>query len=164
MHYGQIRRYDIANGIGIRSTIFVTGCTRKCPECFNTEYQDFNAGKEWTDKETELIISYLKDPNVEGLTLLGGEPMQNTEGLVEIVKAIKKEVNKSVWVYSGYKWEEILQDPDKKALLEICDVLVDGPFIIALRDMRLHFRGSSNQRIIDIQESLKQGKIVLYDF
>ena len=164
MHYGQIRRYDIANGIGIRSTIFVTGCTRKCPECFNTEYQDFNAGKEWTDKETELIISYLKDPNVEGLTLLGGEPMQNTEGLVEIVKAIKKEVDKSVWVYSGYKWEEILQDPDKKALLEICDVLVDGPFIIALRDMRLRFRGSSNQRIIDIQESLKQDKIVLYEF
>lgn len=164
MHYGQIRRYDIANGIGIRSTIFVTGCTRKCPECFNTEYQDFNAGKEWTDKETELIISYLKDPNVEGLTLLGGEPMQNTEGLVEIVKAIKKEVDKSVWVYSGYKWEEILQDSDKKALLEICDVLVDGPFIIALRDMRLRFRGSSNQRIIDIQESLKQGKIVLYEF
>ena len=143
MHYGQIRRYDIANGIGIRSTIFVTGCTRKCPECFNTEYQDFNAGKEWTDKETELIISYLKDPNVEGLTLLGGEPMQNIEGLVEIIKAIKKEVYKSVWVYSGYKWEEILQDPDKKALLEICDVLVDGPFIIALRDMRLRFRGSS---------------------
>lgn len=164
MHYGQIRRYDIANGIGIRSTIFVTGCTRKCPECFNTEYQDFNAGKEWTDKETELIISYLKDPNVEGLTLLGGEPMQNTEGLVEIVKAIKKEVDKSVWVYSGYKWEEILQDPNKKALLEICDVLVDGPFIIALRDMRLRFRGSSNQRIIDIQESLKQDKIVLYEF
>lgn len=164
MHYGQIRRYDIANGIGIRSTIFVTGCTRKCPECFNTEYQDFNAGKEWTDKETELIISYLKDPNVEGLTLLGGEPMQNAEGLVEIVKAIKKEVNKSIWVYSGYKWEEILQDPNKKALLEICDVLVDGPFIIALRDMRLRFRGSSNQRIIDIQESLKQGKIVLYEF
>ena len=164
MHYGQIRRYDIANGIGIRSTIFVTGCTRKCPECFNTEYQDFNAGKEWTNKETELIISYLKDPNVEGLTLLGGEPMQNTEGLVEIVKAIKKEVDKSVWVYSGYKWEEILQDPNKKALLEICDVLVDGPFIIALRDMRLRFRGSSNQRIIDIQESLKQDKIVLYEF
>lgn len=162
MRYGQIRRYDIANGIGIRSSIFVTGCTRRCPECFNEEYQDFQAGKLWTDEETRLVIQYVSDPNVEGLTLLGGEPMQNAPGLTAVVKAVKAAVHKSVWVYSGYHWEEILSDPEKKALLAECDVLVDGPFVNALRDPRLRFRGSSNQRVIDIQRSLTAGEIVLY--
>lgn len=162
MRYGQIRRYDIANGAGIRTTVFVTGCTRHCPNCFNIEYQDFNAGQEWTDKETKQVIEYLKDSNVAGLTLLGGEPMQNTEGLVKLVREIKKEVQKNIWVWSGYLWEEIIEDPKKKELLEECDVLVDGPFIDALKDPALWFRGSSNQRVIDIKESLKAGKVVLY--
>lgn len=162
MRYGQIRRYDIANGVGIRSSIFVTGCTHHCPECFNLEYQDFNAGKLWTDKETALIIKYLQDENVEGLTLIGGEPMQNTDGLIPLVKTIKKEVHKNIWVYSGYTWEEILADPSRTALLKECDVLVDGRFVNALKDPMLRFRGSSNQRVIDIQKSLAAGKIVLY--
>ncbi len=162
MRYGQIRRYDIANGVGIRTSIFVTGCTRHCPECFNVEYQDFSAGTLWTEKETEQVIRYMKDDNVAGLTLLGGEPMQNAEGLTDVVRAVKKEVPKSVWVYSGYQWDEILADPVKRALLEECDVLVDGPFINALKDPMLRFRGSSNQRVIDIQKSLAAGEIVLY--
>lgn len=162
MRYGQIRRYDIANGVGIRSSIFVTGCTHHCPECFNLEYQDFNAGKLWTEKETALIIKYLKDENVEGLTLIGGEPMQNTDGLIPLVQTIKKEVHKNIWVYSGYTWEEILADPKRTALLKECDVLVDGRFVNALKDPMLRFRGSSNQRVIDIQKSLAAGKIVLY--
>lgn len=162
MRYGQIRRYDIANGVGIRSSVFVTGCTRHCPECFNTEYQDFNAGKPWTEAETKLVIQYVSDPNVEGLTLLGGEPMQNTEGLAALAKAVKEATHKTIWVYSGYLWEEILQDPAKKALLTECDVLVDGPFVNALRDPKLRFRGSANQRVIDIQQSLAAGKIILY--
>lgn len=161
MRYGQIRQYDIANGEGIRSTIFVTGCTRHCPECFNEEYQDFHAGKPWTQKETDQIITWLKDPNVEGLTLLGGEPMENAEGLTDVVRQVKGAVKKTVWVYSGFKWDEILQDPKKKALLTLCDVLVDGPFINALRDPKLRFRGSKNQRVINIPESLKEGKVIL---
>ena len=162
MNYGQIRKYDIANGVGIRTSIFVTGCTRHCPDCFNEEYQDFHAGKPWTDAETALVISYLKDDNVEGLTLLGGEPMQNAKGLAEVVRAAKAAVGKSTWVYSGYLWEEILADPEKKELLETCDVLVDGPFVAALKNPRLRFRGSANQRVIDIQKSLVAGEIVLY--
>ena len=126
------------------------------------EYQDFNAGNLWTEKETAQVIAYMKDDNVAGLTLLGGEPMQNVEGLTDVVRAVKKEVPKSIWVYSGYQWDEILADPVKRALLEECDVLVDGPFINALKDPMLRFRGSSNQRVIDIQKSLSAGKIILY--
>lgn len=162
MRYGQIRQYDIANGSGIRSTIFVTGCRRACPECFNKEYQNFQAGRLWTDKETKQIIAWLQDSNVAGLTLLGGEPMENAADLAEVVKAVRAEISKSVWVYSGYLWEEILRDPEKKALLELCDVLVDGPFVNALKDPRLRFRGSSNQRVIAVAESLRQGRVVLY--
>lgn len=161
MRYGQIRRYDIANGVGIRTSIFVTGCTHHCPECFNEEYQDFNAGNLWTEKETEQVVQYVKDPNVAGLTLLGGEPMQNTDGLIPVVEAVKKETGKSVWCYSGYRLEEILADEKRTALLKLCDVLVDGRFVLALRDPMLRFRGSKNQRVLDIQETLKKGEPVL---
>lgn len=162
MRYGQIRRYDIANGVGIRTSIFVTGCTLHCPECFNEAYQDFNAGDLWTEAETEQVIRYMEDDNVSGLTILGGEPMQNAEGLLPVVRAVKERVKKSIWVYSGYPWDMILADPTKKALLAECDVLVDGPFVAALRDPMLRFRGSSNQRVIDIPQSLAQGEVVLY--
>lgn len=114
MRYGQIRRYDIANGVGIRTSIFVTGCTHHCPECFNEEYQDFNAGSLWTEAETEKVIKYLEDKQVEGLTLLGGEPFQNAQELAEIVKEIKEHSDKSIWVYSGYIYEQIIKDPVKK--------------------------------------------------
>ena len=90
MRYGQTRQYDIANGEGIRTSIFVTGCTHCCYNCFNEEYQDFNAGQEWTDKETQLVVSYVKDPNCAGLTLLGGEPFQNVDGMLAIVKAVRE--------------------------------------------------------------------------
>lgn len=162
MRYGQIRRYDIANGVGIRTSIFVTGCTLKCPECFNVEYQDFNAGHVWTDKETAQVIQYMKDDNVSGLSILGGEPMQNAEGLLAVVRAVKDQVKKSIWVYSGYRWEMILADPVRRAFLSECDVLVDGPFVAALRDPMLRFRGSANQRVIDIPKSLAAGEVVLY--
>lgn len=161
MRYGQIRKYDIANGEGIRTSIFVTGCTHKCPECFNGEYQDFSHGSLWTDETTDQVISYLKDDSVEGLTLLGGEPMQNL-ALIDIVRRIKNEVDKSIWIYSGYTFEQILEDPRKLDLLRECDILVDGLFINELKDLKLSFRGSSNQRIIDIKESLKEKKPVIY--
>lgn len=162
MRYGQIRQYDIANGPGIRATVFVTGCSRRCVNCFNEEYQDFAAGSEWTAAETERLISYLQDDTNGGLTLLGGEPMENAEDLLELVLAVRRAVpEKSIWVYSGFLYEEILAHPARKALLEACDVLVDGPFVDDLKDPGLYFRGSSNQRIIDVAKSREAGKAVL---
>ena len=162
MRYGQIRQYDIANGPGIRATVFVTGCSRHCVNCFNEEYQDFNAGSEWTAAETERLISYLQDDTNSGLTLLGGEPMENAEDLLELVQAVRRAVpGKSIWVYSGFLYEEILAQPARTALLAACDVLVDGPFVDALKDPGLYFRGSSNQRVIDVAKSREAGKAVL---
>ena len=162
MRYGQIRKYDIANGEGIRSTVFVTGCTHGCYNCFNEEYQDFNAGEVWTEKETELLIEYLQDPRVSGLTLLGGEPFQNVEGLLPVVKKIRQCSDKSIWVYSGYTLEEILLCERRKELLSYCDVLIDGRFMDELKDPSLKFRGSKNQRILNGQESLRTGKAVFF--
>lgn len=162
MRYGQIRQYDIANGRGIRVSIFVTGCTHHCPDCFNEEYQDFKAGELWTQEETGLVIKYLKDPNVDGLTLLGGEPMQNLE-LVSIIREIKEQVDKPVWIYSGYTFEQIIADSKKLELLKEGQVLVDGLFQKDLKDLKLKFRGSSNQRIIDIQKSIEENRVVLWD-
>lgn len=162
MRYGQIRQYDIANGPGIRATVFVTGCSRHCVNCFNEEYQDFRAGSEWTDADTARLISYLLDDTNSGLTLLGGEPMENAEDLLALVQAVRRAVpEKSIWVYSGFLYEEIIAQPDRKALLDACDVLVDGPFIDALKDPGLYFRGSSNQRIIDIAKSREAETAVL---
>lgn len=162
MRYAQIRKYDVANGEGIRTSIFVTGCTHKCPFCFNESYQDFSFGEIWTKVQTELVIKYLKDDAVSGLTLLGGEPMQNT-WLTEVIREIKKEINKSIWVYSGYTYEQIIEDGKRKELLLECDVLVDGLYINELRDLKLKFRGSSNQRIIDIQKSIKENRAILIE-
>lgn len=160
MRYGQIRKYDVANGPGIRCSFFVTGCRHKCPECFNQEYQDFNYGKIWTEEETATIINYLQLNEVEGLTILGGEPFQNTSDLINIVEKIREESQKNIWIYSGYTYEQILADPLKKKLLSLCDVLVDGLFIKNLKNLRLKFRGSSNQRIIDIKKSLQENRVL----
>lgn len=162
MRYGQIRKYDVANGEGIRTVIFVTGCTHNCKNCFNRDYMDFNFGDEWTNNETSKVISYLQDENVSGLTLLGGEPMQNLE-LIEVLKEIKKHVNKSIWIYSGYTFDEIMENKKRVELLKECDILVDGRFVDELKDLRLKFRGSSNQRIIDIRKTLEKNEIVIYE-
>lgn len=162
MNYGQIRKLDIANGNGIRTSIFVTGCTHKCFNCFNEEYQDPKAGKPWTDKETEEVLNYVSDPNVAGLTLLGGEPFQNVDGLLPVVTKVREKVpNKDIWAYSGYTWDQLVDCPTKRQLLEQCDILVDGKFVDALKDPSLRFRGSKNQRIIDVKKSLAQGEVVI---
>ncbi|MET3617254.1 anaerobic ribonucleoside-triphosphate reductase activating protein [Peptoniphilus olsenii] len=160
MRYAQIRKYDVANGPGIRTTIFVTGCTHNCKNCFNKEYQDFNFGYEWTKNETEKIIKYLNLDEVKGLTILGGEPFQNVDDLYKVVKDIRKKTCKDIWIYSGYTWEQLTKEESKIELLKLCDALVDGPFIENLKDLTLKFRGSSNQRIIDIKKSLKENKII----
>lgn len=165
MRYGQIRNYDIANGPGIRTTIFVTGCTHRCKGCFNELYMDFNYGNLWTDTQTELIIKCLKDPSISGLTVLGGEPMQNAEGLIPVLTKVRESIGrgseKTIWLYSGYTFEEILADEKKVSLLSLCDVLVDGRFVEELKNPRLKFRGSENQRVINVGESLKIGDVVL---
>ncbi len=163
MRYGQIRKYDVANGPGIRSTIFVTGCTHNCKNCFNKEYQDFDYGDVWTSKETKEVIDYLKLNEVNGLTVLGGEPFQNEKDLYKIIKEIQKEISKDIWIFSGYTFDQIIEDENKKKLLELCDVLVDGPFIEDLKNLKLKFRGSSNQRIIDIKKSFKENQVIELD-
>lgn len=162
MRYGQIRQYDVANGEGIRTSIFVTGCTHCCYNCFNEEYQDFNTGKLWTQAETDLVVSYVKDSNCAGLTLLGGEPFQNVQGLLPVVRAVRAAApEKKIWAYSGYELDDILEDELRSALLKEIDILVDGRFVDELKDPRLRFRGSSNQRIIDVKKTLEACEVVL---
>lgn len=162
MYYAQMRKFDIANGLGIRSSLFVSGCRHHCPGCFNEDYQDFKYGKPWDEAAEELFMSYVKDPNVHGVSILGGEPMQQDASLKNLLKRIKEETGKSIWIYSGDVFENLLNHPEQKEVLQYCDVLVDGPFVEALKDLRLQFKGSSNQRIIDVQQSLQSGQIVLF--
>ena len=170
MNYSTIKFNDIANGEGIRTSLFVSGCTHHCKHCFNPETWDFNYGKVF-DKETEdKIILSLAPDYVNGLTLLGGEPMEpaNQKGLLPFVKRIKEMYpNKTIWCYTGYLFDEELLRPSRARapwtdeFLTYIDILVDGEFKIDLKDITLRFKGSSNQRIIDVQQSLKQNKVIL---
>lgn len=163
MRYGQIRKYDVANGPGIRTSFFVTGCDANCKNCFNEDYMSFSFGDLWTKDQTNEVIEYLKLDEVEGLTILGGEPFENTSDLLDIVEKIRKNANKSIWIYSGFLFEVLSKIPQARKLLSLCDVLVDGLFVEEKKDLRLKFRGSSNQRIIDIQKSLEENDIVLVE-
>ncbi|WP_276861887.1 anaerobic ribonucleoside-triphosphate reductase activating protein [Anaerococcus tetradius] len=161
MRYGQIRKYDIANGPGIRTSFFLTGCDRNCKNCFNREYMDFNFGKIWDEEALKEVLSYLKLDQIEGLTILGGEPLENPLGLLQALKDIRKEIDKSIWLYSGFKYEVLYNINIAREILKLVDVLVDGEFVEELKDLSLDFRGSSNQRIIDVKASLNKNKIIL---
>ncbi|WP_394023184.1 anaerobic ribonucleoside-triphosphate reductase activating protein [Anaerococcus martiniensis] len=161
MNYGQIRKYDIANGPGIRTSIFVTGCKLNCKNCFNKEYQDPNFGQTWTQKTTNQVINYLKSDEISGLSILGGEPFESANDLINILNDIKNKINKNIWIYSGHTFEYLMKNPVYKQLLEKVDVLVDGPFIESKKDLKLKFRGSSNQRIIDVKSSLINDKAII---
>lgn len=171
MHYADIKYFDIANGPGVRTTLFVSGCTHHCKNCFQPETWNFNFGIPFTKETEEEIIESLKHPNVQGLTLLGGEPLepQNTAALLPFVKKVKTECpTKDIWCFTGDVLEELLNNPnrcndDTEKLLSYIDVLVDGPYIEDLHDITLRFRGSSNQRIIDLPQTLKQGHTVLWE-
>lgn len=158
MRYAQIRPLDVANGEGIRVSFFVTGCRFNCPGCFNKAYQDFTYGQVWTDAQTQEVIDALKAPYIQGLSVLGGEPFQNTEDLLPVLKNIRSSMREeqNIWIYSGYTFEELMEDDLKKEMLSLCDVLVDGLFVLALKDLRLKFRGSSNQRIIDLKKTFEK--------
>ena len=172
MYYAEIKTCDIANGPGIRVTLFVSGCTHRCQNCFNEETWDFKYGSLFTaDTENELINA-LRPAYVKGLTLLGGEPLErsNQQGLLPFIRRVKKELpEKDIWCYTGYIFErDILEKmcaewEETKELLSYIDVLVDGEFVQALKDLGLRFRGSSNQRIINLPESLRTGETVLWE-
>ncbi len=160
MRYGQIRKFDIANGPGIRTSVFVVGCSLKCPGCFNVEYQSWQAGKEWTKKEEEKVLKHLCLPYVSGLSILGGEPLEQDESLLDFLKTVKKKVKKSVWMWSGFCYENL--NEKQREVIKYVDVLVDGPFIEKNKDLRLQFKGSTNQRIIDLNETRKKTKLQLW--
>lgn len=165
MNYGQIREYDIANGLGIRATLFVTGCSHHCKGCFNQEYWSHAAGKKFTRDVATQLKDYLKHPQVAGLTILGGEPFENVEDLCNFIDSIKNEnwfKNKDIWCYSGYTLDQIINDELKTQLLKRIDVLVDGKFVEELKDPSLKFRGSSNQNIYKIKYDGKTIKVDEY--
>ena len=165
MRITQIRKTDVANGTGIRVTIFVAGCTHRCAGCFNREYFSFEAGELVTEEMMDQIVSLSQKDYIEGLSVLGGEPLQQVfdKTLVTLLKRFKQEVGKSVWLYTGYTYEEAIQRQERLDILSYCDVLVDGKFEITQKDLRLKFRGSRNQRIIDVQRSLNEQGVILYE-
>ncbi len=172
MRYGTVKKADIANGLGVRVSLFVSGCRHHCKGCFQPETWDFNYGEEYTDAVKEDILSEFERPYYRGLTVLGGEPMEpeNQPYVLELLREFKKRFpDKDVWIYSGYTFEDdILAGKlgDKAItdeLISYVDVLVDGEFVQAEKDITLKFRGSRNQRLIDVKKSLKEGKTVLLE-
>ena len=166
LYYVDIKYPDVANGIGVRVSLFVSGCRKYCPECFNKEAWDFKYGKPFTDKEITFIESKLQLPQVRGLSLLGGEPMEieNVTELLPLCEYLKSTyTNKDIWCYTGYTIEELLNRNNiaTKEILKYIDILVDGDYQKDKHDLSLRFRGSSNQRIIDIKKTFKQRDIVL---
>lgn len=173
MNYGEIKYCDIANGTGCRVSLFVSGCTHHCKGCFNAQTWDFSFGEPFTESTENRIIELLKPDYIRGLSLLGGEPFEpeNQKVLLPFLKKVKNVYpNKTIWCYSGYLFEEIAGEKQSRAnsdiakeMLSLVDVLVDGEFVESLKDIRLKFCGSRNQRIIDVQKSLKSGVISLFE-
>ncbi len=172
MNYGTIKNCDIANGVGVRVSLFVSGCTHHCKECFQPETWDFAYGQPYTQETEDELLRLLAPSYIDGLSLLGGEPMepQNQRELVKLLRRVKRELpEKNVWCYSGYTLETDLLRPSRARcevtdeLLSMIDVLVDGEFVLAKKNISLSFRGSENQRIIDVQKSLQSGRTVVLD-
>lgn len=170
MNYCELKLNDVANGPGIRVSLFVSGCTHRCKDCFNQESWDFNAGRKFTEKTKQIILDALKPDYINGLTILGGEPFEriNQKGLLELLKKVKEVYpKKDIWCFTGYlydtdiigrmykEWEETPK------LLSMIDVLIDGPFIAEQKNLMLKFKGSENQRTIDVKKSLEQNETVL---
>ena len=169
MHYGEIKNCDIANGEGVRVTLFVSGCTHHCEGCFNPETWDFQYGKPFGPEQEEEVLSALARPYIHGLSLLGGEPMApaNQPEVLSLVRRVRQELpGRDIWCYTGYLYEELAAGrvgPLDRELLHELDVLVDGPFLLEQKDIRLRFRGSANQRILDVPRSLAAGEALWWD-
>ena len=169
MNYATIKNCDIANGPGVRVSLFVSGCTHRCKGCFNKVAWDFAYGEPFTEAVMDSIVDMLRPSYIRGLTLLGGEPFepQNQGAVVELLRKIKKELpEKSIWAFSGYLFDkDILSGRigDCSEYLSYLDVLVDGPFVESRKNLSLRFRGSENQRLIDVPASLASGEVVLWE-
>lgn len=168
MNYATIKNCDIANGPGVRVSLFVSGCTHRCPGCFNEVAWDFDYGNPFTEETVESILAMLRPAHIRGLTLLGGEPFepQNQETIVGLLRRVKQELpEKSIWAFSGYLFDkDILSGRlgDATEYISYLDVLVDGPFVEAKKNLTLRFRGSENQRLIDVKKSLAAGEVILW--
>lgn len=172
MNYATIKPYDVANGPGVRVSLFVSGCTHACKGCFNQEAWDFNYGSKFTNETITQILSYLEPTYIRGLTLLGGEPLEltNQQGLLPLLREVKRLYpNKDIWCYTGYMFDrDILngmcnKQEETKEILSYLDVLVDGEFILEQKNLNLRFKGSENQRIIKVKESLHQNRILCWE-
>lgn len=164
MNYIKVTKNDIANGEGIGVALWVSGCTCHCYNCHNPQTWDFNSGVPFTEETMQEILIALDRPYISRLTLSGGHPLepQNAPEILKIVKRVRMVFpNKNIWIYSGYTWEHIMQGELLAGIMKYTDVLVDGEFVEELKDISLPFRGSSNQRIINVQESLKQNKVII---
>lgn len=163
MRYAQIRSMDISDGEGVGVSLFVQGCPFHCKNCFNSETWDFNGGKEWTEETKNKFMELINRPYIKRVSILGGEPLVNKNYLT--IRCLLKEIkdkfpNKQIWLYSGYNFEHLSREQFRTIIY--VDVLVDGEYIDEQKDITLKWRGSNNQRVINVQESLKQGKVVLY--
>lgn len=169
MNYASIRNNDIANGEGVRVSLFVSGCDFHCPGCFNPEAQDHRYGKKLTADVIYELMDMVRKPTISGLSILGGDPLcQDTLGVITMSRICRDVhlIGKTVWLWTGYKWEDVVstlsRDTYKINLISNCDVVIDGQFDQTLADRKLVWRGSANQRIIDAKESLQTGRIVIY--
>ena len=163
MRYNKIRKMDVSNGPGVRVSIFFQGCAFHCKNCFNPETWDFEGGNEFTEETINRVLELCEPAHIKGLSMLGGEPLHpNTiEAATALAKAFKERYpEKNLWIWSGFTFEEYIS---KQEIVKYVDVIVDGQYKDELHDFRLRWRGSSNQRVIDVQKSLKKGKVVLYD-
>lgn len=165
MNYSGIKYADMVNGTGIRVSVFVSGCNHACKNCFNAETWNPCYGKEFTEKEEDEIISYFKKygKTIKGLSILGGDPTYpaNINPLIKFIEKFKKELpDRDIWIWSGFTWEQILEDEARKKLILLCDILIDGRFKDELKNLNLKYRGSSNQRVVDIKRSLIENKVI----
>ena len=173
MHYGELKKCDIANGAGVRVTLFVSGCTNHCPDCFQPQTWDFCYGREFTDATKAEIFAELDKPFVSGLTVLGGEPFEpeNQRDLLPLLQEVRRRYpDKSIWCFTGFRLEdELLRDGSyprcevTDALLACIDILVDGRFVKELKDISLQFRGSRNQRVIDMARTRETGQVAIWE-
>lgn len=181
MRYAKIETFEICNGVNIGCSLYVQGCHFRCPGCFNKEAWEFGGGKEWTEETKDKFLGLIDRPYIKRVSILGGEPLasENLNDVLELIRDIKiKFPDKTIWIFSGYKWSDIINGDQmiieninadlyhdfilRKFILAIADVFVDGQFEEDKKDLSLEFRGSSNQRVIDVQKSLKEGEIVLW--
>lgn len=167
MKYGDIKYYDVINGIGVRVSIFVSGCSHHCEHCFNKETWDDTYGEEFDANVENNIFQYISKYNsvIKGISILGGDPTysKNIKPLSDFIDRFKdKFPTKDIWIWSGYTWEKILKDKDMYELISKCDVLIDGIFVEKLKNIKLKFRGSSNQRVIDIKKSIANNKVEIF--